>query len=421
MAKFTEEQLENLSDEEFLKLEEGDIEVVPESEDPEKHDENSEDTSQENSDDDTSDDSTEPDEDQEPEEETSDETEVEEEEDAASSDDSEQRELPEGDTGAEELSTEEDEEDGEEEQEEPEEKPKKKSKGITVPEGVDQNTVDTALDFHKKITAPFKADGKDFQVRSVEDAIRLMQQGVNYSRRMAELKPMKQLNRMLQDHKLNDPEKLNYLIDLSRGDKGAIEKLLKDNKIDTMDLDTEKETQYQANNYAGSAQDNEFRDALDNTMATPEGQALVREIHSSWDNLSKDRLKQDPSILGNLLQMKQTGMYEQIVNELDYQRGLGHLANVPFLQAFDQVGEAMAKAGVFGSVTPNEQPGLAPLQAKPAPVASGGRKVTARKKAQPNPHLSSTPPSQQQNTPDDGEPDWDNMSDEEFAKMAPPS
>lgn len=416
MAKFTEEQLENMSDEDFLKLQEEDLEVVP----PAEVEQETQETPPQDSDDEE--DSTEEgDSDEDPTEEESESEDDNEPEDS----DAAPQQLNESDSSAEELEADEDEDEDEQEEEaeeELEEKPKLKAgKGIMVPEGVDQKQVDSALEFHKKITAPFKADGKDFEVRSVEDAVRLMQQGVNYSRRMAELKPMKQLNRMLQDNDLNDPNKLSYLIDLSRGNKGAIEKLLKDNKIDTMDLDTENENSYQANNYAGSDKDNSFRDALETTMANPEGQALVREVHANWDGSSKDRLKEDPSILGNLVQMRESGIYDQIVKELDYQKGLGHFAGVPFLQAFDQVGDAMAKVGVFGSTTPNETTNMAPLQAKPAPVASGGRKVTARKKAQPNPHLSSTPPTQQQNSSYEDQYDFDNMSDEDFAKIAPPS
>lgn len=296
-----------------------------------------------------------------------------------------------------------------------------------LPDGMDTAQVDNAIGFFKAVTTPFKADGKDFSVRSPEDAIRLMQQGVNYSRRMQELKPMKALNRMLQDQNLNDPEKLNFLIDVSKGDKAAITKLLKDHKIDPMDLDLEKETGYQARDYRGNPQDNEFRDALDNALTTPEGQALVSHIHKDWDSKSKARLREDPSILGTLQEFKASGVYDMVVNELAYQRSLGYLVGVPFLQAFDQVGEAMKNAGVFSSQTkptPSANP-MAPLNSgQPQgqqPVASGARKLPGQKKPEANPHLSSTPPSKQVSRPTSTTPDFDKLSDEEFLKMAPPS
>ncbi len=295
-----------------------------------------------------------------------------------------------------------------------------------LPDGMDTAQMDEALGFYQKITTPFKADGKDFTVRSPEDAIRLMQQGVNYSRRMQEIKPMKALNRMLTDQGLNDPSKLNFLIDLSKGDKGAITQLLKSHNIDPMDLDTEKDSGYQANNYQGDPQDNEFRDALDMALTSPEGQALVTHIHRDWDKASKAKLRENPGIIGNLQELKRSGVYDKVVSELEYQKSMGYLLNVPFLQAFDQVGEAMKNAGVFQSAPQNPGQGssMAPLQTtgqpQSQPVASGGRKPKAQSKPTANPHLSSTPPSKQSASAPAKEIDFDKMSDEEFAKLAPP-
>lgn len=449
MAKYTREQLDAMTDEEFMALDPSDMEVTDdvmggdyattqdqlgESDPSEQEEASTDETIQET--DDESDDGT-PDGDTDGTDGSADSGDTddtsEEAEDTASEEEEPEGQTDQPLTGGEEVSEKDlekdkDKETAETKEEAPEPKTpaKGKSPKVIVPEGVTQEQVTAAIGFYQKITAPFKADGKDFSVRSPEDAIRLMQQGVNYSRRMQELKPMKQLNRMLTDHGLNDPNKLNFLIDLSKGDKGAIEKLLKDHKIDTVDLDTEKETGYQGNNYAGNSQDNEFRDAIETTMQSAEGQQLVSEVHKSWDPASKARLREDPSIMGNLVEMKQSGVYEKVVAELDYQKSIGYLTDVPFLQAFDMVGESMAKAGVFGT---QEQPaanktGMAPLASapdtQPAPVASGARKAPAGKKAKPNPHLSSTPPSKQSN-PQEDEIDYDNLSDEEFAKLAPPT
>ena len=293
-----------------------------------------------------------------------------------------------------------------------------------LPDGMETAQVDEAIGFFKRITTPFKADGKDFHVRSPEDAIRLIQQGVNYSRRMQEIKPMKQLNRMLQDHGLDKADQLNFLIDLSKGDKGAITQLLKSHKIDPMDLDVEKDSGYQAKNYQGNPQDNEFRDALDMALTTPEGQALVSHIHRDWDPKSKARLREDPSIIGTLQGFKASGVYDKVVEELRYQQSLGYLQGVPFLQAFDQVGEAMKNAGVFNSPNPAQAGGsMAPIrgvQPQGQPLASGARKQQTPKKPAANPHLSSTPPSKQ--TGNTGKPavDFDKLSDEDFAKLPPP-
>lgn len=294
-----------------------------------------------------------------------------------------------------------------------------------LPDGMSNEQVTSAIGFYEQISKPFKADGKEFTVRSPEDAIRLMQQGLNYSKRMEQLKPMKHLNRTLQDNGLADQNKLNFAIDLMKGNKDAIVKLLKDHNIDPVDLDPENQSGYQATNYGGSSQDNAFRDALDVAMETAEGQSLVSHIHKDWDDASKAKIRSDPGILGNLNRMKQAGLYDKVVEELDYQRSMGYLVGVPFLEAFDQVGEAMNKAGVFNQPIPESQgnTSMGELSAQPQaqPIASGGRKPQGQKKPEANPHLSSTPPSKQSGNQKPAPVDFDTLSDEEFLKMPPPT
>ena len=302
------------------------------------------------------------------------------------------------------------------------EKGKKVEQGdFKLPQGVTAETVTKALSFYAKISQPIKADGKEFTVRSEDDLVRLIQQGVNYSRRMNELKPAKDLHRMLKEQNLLDPAKLNLLIDVAKGDKNAIVQLLKDHNVDPMDLDTSSESKYQAKNYEGNPQDNAFRDALESAISTDEGQFVVSQIHKNWDAASKNRLRENPSILGNLLEMQRDGVYAQIVSELEYQRSIGYLTDVPYLQAFDQVGLAMKNAGVLNRKQPVPGAGqMGQLQSNTQqPIASGARKATAPK-AVPTPHLSSASVSKTPVASSNGGQNYDTLSDEEFLKLRPP-
>ena len=300
-------------------------------------------------------------------------------------------------------------------QEKKDEKPKA-DQGDASNEGVlNAEQTAAAVDFYQKITAPFKADGKDFTVRSPEDAIRLMQQGVNYSRRMHELKPMRQMHRMLQDHGLNDVNKLSFLIDIDKGNVEAIKKLIKEKGIDYLDLDAETENNYETRSYAGNTKDNSFRDALDSAIENPDGRAILDDIHGTWDTPSKEALREDPTIIGNLIEQRRSGVYQKILDELSYQRTMGYLTDVPFLQAYDQVGLAMRNAGVFNKPNPQPAPATVP-QTNTQPA--GGKEQRSEEPA-PNPHLSSKPPS----TPSTNAQkpvDYDSLSDEDFMKMNPP-
>lgn len=277
----------------------------------------------------------------------------------------------------------------------------------------------TAVDFYTKVSASFKADGRDMQVRSPEDAIRLMQMGVNYSRRMAEMKPLRAQDQMLKLNGLNDPEKLNFLIDVSKGKPEAIQKLLKDHQIDPIDIDTSVDSKYQATNYQGDPKDLEFDDAIQATITSEGGPDLIRDINKDWDDVSKEALRDQPAIFQNILAQRVSGVYSKIKTELEYQRKLGYLTNVPFLQAYNEVGKAMQVAGVFdteGKAQPTETP------KKVLPGTGNGKVAPKPKTEQPTPNISSASPPRSAPSKDGGqnEPDYSSMSDEDFMKMAPP-
>ena len=284
--------------------------------------------------------------------------------------------------------------------------------------GEKEEPVDTnvATDFFKKVSAPFKADGREVTIKSPEDAIRLMQMGVNYSRRMEEMKPLRAQDQMLKDNGLNDAAKLNFLIDLSKGNPAAIKQLLLDYKIDPIDIDTtDTATPYRATNYEGDPKDIAFDDAIKTTMAAEGGRELVADINKEWDPVSIEALRDQPSIFQNILAQKSSGVYSKIKTELEYQRTMGFLTDVPFLQAYHQVGEAMQKHGVFDT-KPEAQPAK-------VVVGTGTRKPAPKPTTeQATPNVSSATPPRSVPSNGGGQPeiDYATLSDEDFMKLAPP-
>lgn len=291
---------------------------------------------------------------------------------------------------------------------EPEQKESKKADGDAV-------SPEVAMDFYNKLSAPFKADGRNVQVKSTEDAIRFMQMGVNYSRRMQEMKPIRAQNQMLVQNGLDNPDKLNFIIDVFKGKPDAIQKLLKDHAIDPVDIDTSEESKYQATNYQGDPKDLAFDDAIQTTMAAEGGRELIQDINKEWDDQSKEALRDQPSIFENILAQKTSGVYSKIKAELEYQRDLGFLTDIPFLQAYHQVGDAMQKAKVFDEPEDKAQPEVK------KPLGTGTRKAAPKPKTeQPNPNVSSATPRSAAQDGGKPETDYSTMSDADFMKMAPP-
>lgn len=201
---------------------------------------------------------------------------------------------------------------------------------------------------YQKIMAPFKADGKLIQLKDVNEAITLMQKGVNYTRKMQNLAKYQKPVLSLEKANLLDTAKLNTLINIYNGDKEAIKQLLAERKIDPMDLsydgynnDDNSHTNYIPNNNMVDDSYVNFRNAVDDVKDTPEGQAVIADLLNS-DDRTKAEVFQDPRLIGLLVQQKASGLYDQVMNEVHRKRAIGLLDNsVPLIYAYNQVGNEM--------------------------------------------------------------------------------
>ena len=193
--------------------------------------------------------------------------------------------------------------------------------------------------FYDAVMAPFKANGNTVQLRSSEEVIKLMQMGANYTQKMQTLAPYRKKVQMLQKANLLDDEKLNYLIDLSQGNPEAVKKLIRDSKLDPMDLDIYGEQNYVPGNHTVSDAEMQLQTTLDELTSTPEGLQTVN-LAREWDQASLGEIGKDPSILATLHEQRLNGVYDLITKEMQHQKMLGNLPdNIPFLQAYKAVGD----------------------------------------------------------------------------------
>ncbi len=203
-------------------------------------------------------------------------------------------------------------------------------------------------DQYKKVMAPFKANGKTVELRSPEEAVRLMQLGANYSKKMAELQPSRNVVRMLKDNGLLDEDRLSFLIDIDKKNPEAIKKLLKDAEIDPLTIDIESEGNYTPGAHRVTEEESRFRTALDDVKLEEGGQETVKIVLDTWDNTSKDFLWKNPEVLETIRTQRTSGIYDRIVAEMDRQKLLGHIsASTPFLQAYKTVGDQLAASNGF--------------------------------------------------------------------------
>lgn len=224
------------------------------------------------------------------------------------------------------------------------------------------SSVEDLTAFHDKIMAPFTANGKKIELKSPEEVVQLMQMGANYTRKMQEMAPHRKQIEMLRNNGI-DETKLSFLIDLDKKDPEAIKKLIMESGIDPLDIDTNTESAYREGNHKVSDQQIAFNTQLDELTSSDSGKATFNEI-LAWDDASKDKLWDNPTVMSIIHQQREAGIYDQITTEMDRRKTLGLIPpTTPFLDAYELVGDAL-----FGSSAPTPvQQGQQPV---PKPVVA---------------------------------------------------
>lgn len=236
-----------------------------------------------------------------------------------------------------------------------------------------------AIDYkaeYERLMKPLKANGKDIELRSPDELVKLAQQGANYTQKMQALAPHRKILLMLQNNGLLDEAKLNTLIDLDKKNPEAIKQLMLDAGINPLDLDPELKPQYQPGNHTVTDQEANFNAVLDNHKHNEEGRATLA-ICNTWDQASKDLLWTNPEIIDTMHEQRTSGVYDLIANEVDRQKMLGNIpSHTPFLEAYKLVGDQMV-AGKAASVQTAPVPVARRAAAPTAPVTNGDKATAA--------------------------------------------
>ena len=204
----------------------------------------------------------------------------------------------------------------------------------TPPKDVDYEAV------YKDIFKPFKANGKDITPRTVEDVVQLMQMGANYTKKMQLMAPLKKAAESLSRADIKEDD-LNFLIDVHKGDKEAIKKLLTKHNVDPMELDLDS-TNYVPKNNIVSDEDVEYSNILDDIRdSLPKIQEIMT---NTWDTKSKEALLKDPNLMRALHEEIAMGRFDNVQAQLEIEKTFGRYKGKSDVEAYiDLVTKLAAK------------------------------------------------------------------------------
>lgn len=207
----------------------------------------------------------------------------------------------------------------------------------------EETTELTDAEFRQLVTASFRANHQDVQVDNPDDIRKLMQFGMNYHKKMGELAPHRKILKSLEQNGLLEADKINFAIDLLKGDKAAVAKFLKDQSIDTYELPDLEETPYQQKDYLPTDE----RVAFDEKTQELQGSEAGQRVLSYIKNLDQDSFYEiytNPVILDNLQRHAENGLMNDTLAVLEKEYALGKVpTNIKPIDAYGFVAEQLQK------------------------------------------------------------------------------
>jgi hypothetical protein len=234
---------------------------------------------------------------------------------------------------------------------------------------------------------------------------------------MADIKPIRKIAKMLENNGLLDETKISYLIELDKKNPAAINKLLKDGKIDQLYMDSDEESEYIPVDHTVDDQEVELDEVLAQIKQTDSYADTIDVIGTKWDDSSRNALGEKPQTIAVINDHIGTGIFNEIDAQVQNIRITTEKLNgISDLDAYVEVAKWMDDNKLFKSqqgAAPNTDKiksaaRLASKQATSDPKLKQQKDAAGGTKSKPTPAKKVIKNAL-------------NMSDEEFMKMAPPA
>jgi hypothetical protein len=164
----------------------------------------------------------------------------------------------------------------------------------------------------------FKANGQDFEFTQEEINAQfgtVFGKAMDYTQKMQKISPYRKMVSALEDENISQND-LNLAIDVLKGDKGALQKLIAERSIDIYDLDTEGETgDYQAKDYGKNEHELQLEDIDRQISADPEYPQTIDIVGKQWDERSRQTLSDNPEWISGLHADVKSGVFAKVSPE----------------------------------------------------------------------------------------------------------
>jgi hypothetical protein len=180
-----------------------------------------------------------------------------------------------------------------------------------------ENSDDTEKDGDEKQPArsySFRANGKDYEFSSdeiVDQFPKIFGQAMDYTKKMQTIKPWRKTIDALEGASLSHGD-VSLMIDVLKGDKEAITEVLKRTGTDTLELNTEEDSNYEAKDYGRNDSALAISDIVDEISKDAEYATTQNILSKEWDEKSWETISEKPEMIKLLHTDVKSGMYKTL-------------------------------------------------------------------------------------------------------------
>lgn len=218
-----------------------------------------------------------------------------------------------------------------------------------------------------------KANGKEFEM-TLDELKQTASKGMDYLKKTTALKPYRTMIAAMEENKVS-PEDINLLIDLKKGNKEAIAKLIKENEVDVYDLPEAND--YKPQEYRQSEQELEINEMIGRISKDTEF-SRTSEIYKNFDSQSQRVINENPQMFEGLHNDIKTGVFDKVF-PLAEKKAMIDGYNAPFLQYYLQAGQEILNAN--NKPIQTEQKQYVPPENRANKIAAGLPSSRADKKS----------------------------------------
>jgi len=164
----------------------------------------------------------------------------------------------------------------------------------------------------KPTNETFKVKANNMELDLTVDELKaLAPKALDYTKKMQEIAPWRKSISALRDNGLGEQD-VNLMIDVLKGDKVAIEEMLRRTKVDPLDLDTESKTAYEPKQYGKDESVQRIEDIVDQISRDTEYKITEEVVDRQWDSASRQAMAQNPDMIMGLHQDIKSGVYDKV-------------------------------------------------------------------------------------------------------------